>query len=229
MLDIQKHRLILVQILKDIYSDNELGPLLGFKEGTAANLFYGLPRFSIDLDFNLLDINKKDFVFEKVKNILTKYGKIKEAKEKRYTLFFLLSYEKNLQQVKIEISKRDFPCHYEVKNYLGISMLVMKKEDMFAHKLVALLERKQPATRDLFDIYFFFSQKWEINDQLIKLRTGCSLEEYLRKCLDFIEKINERQILQGLGELIDEKQKEWVRKKLKQELIFLIQYHIKEL
>ena len=84
MLDIQKHKFILVSILKDIYSNSSLGPLLGFKGGTAAYLFYKLPRFSVDLDFDLLKIEKKDFVFGKMKKILENYGRIKEFREKRY-------------------------------------------------------------------------------------------------------------------------------------------------
>jgi len=37
-----KHKNILLQILKDIYSDTSISPHLGFKGGTAAHLFYGL-------------------------------------------------------------------------------------------------------------------------------------------------------------------------------------------
>ena len=55
MLDHAKHRAVLINILKDIYSDPLLRTLLGFKGGTAAMLFYNLPRISVDLDFNLLD------------------------------------------------------------------------------------------------------------------------------------------------------------------------------
>jgi len=95
MLDINKHKLILVQILKEIYSNIFIASLLGFKGGTAAYLFYKLPRFSIDLDFNLLDIKKKDFVFQNVRNILRNFGNIKDEKEKQATLFFLKFYLEN--------------------------------------------------------------------------------------------------------------------------------------
>ena len=227
MLDIQKHKLILVQILKDIYSDSHLGPLLGFKGGTAAYLFYGLPRFSVDLDFNLVEPEKKDVVFEKVKKILKNYGELKEAREKRFTLFFLLSYEEDYQNVKVEISKKVFPNHYEVKNYLGISMLVMTKEDMFAHKLVAFLDRGKFANRDVFDLWFFMKERWDFNKDLVEMRTGMNYKLYLERCLRALEKINERHILQGLGELLGDRQKEWVRKSLKSELIFLMKYYIK--
>jgi len=50
----------MVQLLKDIYSDIELANYLGFKGGTALMFFYELPRFSVDLDFNL--IHEKAFL-----------------------------------------------------------------------------------------------------------------------------------------------------------------------
>jgi len=67
VLNIAIHRNILIKILKDIYTDTSLGPLLGFKGGTAAHLFYGLNRFSVDLDFDLLDETKEQELFEKEK------------------------------------------------------------------------------------------------------------------------------------------------------------------
>ena len=69
-LEIPAHKNILIHILKDIYTNTEIGPILGFKGGTAAYLFYDLSRFSVDLDFDLLDAEKEDLVFEKIKNIL---------------------------------------------------------------------------------------------------------------------------------------------------------------
>ena len=56
-----KHKNILLQILKDIYSDTSISPHLGFKGGTAANLFCGLDRDSFDLDFDLLDEFSKQY------------------------------------------------------------------------------------------------------------------------------------------------------------------------
>jgi len=117
----------------------------------------------------------------------------------------LLSYGEKEHNIKIEISTRNLGNNYQILNYLGISMLVMKKEDMFANKLITLLERKRTANRDLFDLYYFFSQNWDINKEIIKLRINCDLNECLKKCLQVVQKVNNKQILQGLGELIDEK------------------------
>ncbi len=222
MLKISEHKFILVQILKDVYSDKEIAPMMGFKGGTACYLFYKLPRFSVDLDFNLLDKDEKDLVFSRIKNIMIKYGDLKEARMKRNTLFYLLSYGDESTNIKVEISRRDFPDHYEVLNYLGISMLVMTKADIMAHKLVALLDRSSMANRDLFDLWFFFNNRWKINQELVELRTREKLGDYLKKCEEEVKNINNIYILQGLGEVLNAKQKYWVKENLKNELLFLL-------
>ena len=221
-LDTSTHRNILLRILKDIYTDNSLGPLLGFKGGTATYLFCDLGRFSTDLDFDLLDENKVEEVFKKIEKIAEEYGTIKEKTNKRHTLFILLSYSEEAHNIKIEINKRNFGSKYEVKNYLGISMLVMKKEDMFAHKLVAMTERGKIANRDIFDVWFFLKNNWEINKEIVEERTEMKFADYLKKCIKFVENLPEKGILSGMGELLDEKQKAWVKTNLKNDVLFLL-------
>lgn len=155
MLDINTHKTILLQILKDIYTDTSLGPVLGFKVGIAAYLFYRLGRFSVDLDFDLLDSEQESSVYKKLEVILDQYGVIKEKHRKQHTLLFVLSYDDQAQNIKIEVNLRNFGSSFQLKNYLGIPMLVMVREDMFAHKLVAMLERKKTANRDVYDVWHF--------------------------------------------------------------------------
>ncbi|MFA5792247.1 MAG: nucleotidyl transferase AbiEii/AbiGii toxin family protein [Candidatus Gracilibacteria bacterium] len=217
------HKQILLQILKDIYSDNSISPFLAFKGGTCAYLFYELDRFSVDLDFDLLDPEKEDYVFESILKILRTYGEVKESAKKRFNLFYLLSYDnkkENAQNVKIEINRRNFGSKYELKSYLGVSMLVMTQDDMFANKLVAMYERIGQTNRDIFDVYFFFKNNWPMNKNLIEERTGVSYKEFLQKCLTAVEQFNDHYVLDGLGELLNEKQKMWVKTKLKSEVIF---------
>ncbi|MEK7113337.1 MAG: nucleotidyl transferase AbiEii/AbiGii toxin family protein, partial [Patescibacteria group bacterium] len=165
-LDYSKHKSILLQILKDIYSDTYLATALGFKGGTAALLFYGLDRNSVDLDFDLLDDTREKEVFEKLGKITESYGVITESKIKRFNLLNVISYAPGAQQIKIEVNRRQFGSRYEVLTLLGISMLVMVKEDMFAHKLMAMYERIGKTSRDIFDVYFFCKKGWEINKQI---------------------------------------------------------------
>ena len=44
----------------------------------------------------------------------------------------------------------------------------------------------------------------------------------LAECVDLLEKMNNRHILDGLGELFTEPQKDWARAKLRTETIFLL-------
>jgi len=228
MLDRNVHKTILLQILKDIYTDTSLGPVLGFKGGTAAHLFYDLGRFSVDLDFDLLNEYKKTFVFEKIEKILREYGTIKEKRKKQHTLFFVLSYDEKAQNIKVEINRRNFGSRYELKNYLGISMLVITKEDMFAHKLVALLERAKAANRDVYDIWHFLKYRWPVNKEIVEKRTKMDFKDYLKKCIEFMESLIDRSILSGMGELLDEKQKTWAKINLKKDTVFLLKVRLEQ-
>jgi predicted nucleotidyltransferase component of viral defense system len=218
-----KHQNVLIRILKDIFSDSRVSPYLGFKGGTAAEIFYGLDRYSVDLDFDLLDSAKEDLVFEGVKSILKSYGKVKEARKKRFNLFFILSYDgkdPHAQNVKVEINRRSFGSKYQVEPYLGISMKVMSKDDMFAHKLMAMYERLGGSNRDIFDVQFFFSHDFPINKQLLEERSGTSYKNFLKKAIKAMDKFDDKDILSNMGELLTEKQKIWAKAKLKAEVIF---------
>jgi len=221
-LDVSRHKNIIVKILKDIYTDNTIGPILGFKGGTAAYLFYDLGRFSVDLDFDLLDLEKGEYVFEKIEKIIAPYGKIKTKRKKHYTLFFELSYADEDHNIKIEISRRNFGSKYEVLNYYGIPMKIMVREDMFANKIVAMYERLERTNRDIFDVWFFLHNDWPINKEIVEERTKLSFKEFLRECVEKLEKLPERSLLAGMGELLDEKKKKWIKTTLRRDVLFLL-------
>lgn len=218
------------QILKDIYTDVSLAPLLGLKGGTSAYFFYGLPRFSVDLNFDLFDVNEKKWVFKKIIGILRQYGEIKDQYIKRYTVFALLSYGIGDRNIKVEINIRKAASsirdHYELKEYLGISMLAARKDYLFAGKLAALTSRKETAMRDIYDIHYFAKNHWDINEAVIRERTGKNIKKYLADCIACIEKVPRGGILQGLGELVSEKEKTWVRNHLKTEAIFMLRNYL---
>ncbi len=228
MLDRNVHKTILLQILKDIYTDSSLGPMLGFKGGTAANFFYDLGRFSVDLDFDLLNGDKESFVFEKIEKILHEYGTIKEKHRKKNTLLFVISYNEKSQNIKVEINRRILGSRYELKNYLGISVLIMVREDMFAHKLVAVLERTKIANRDVYDIWYFLKNRWPINKEIVENRTGINFKDHLKKCIAFVESLSDRNILSGMGELLDEKQEAWAKIHLRKETVFLLKVRLEQ-
>jgi predicted nucleotidyltransferase component of viral defense system len=221
-LDYPKHKNILLQILKDIFSDTSIAPYLGFKGGTCALMFYGLNRYSVDIDLDLLDENKKHEIFEKIQKIAESYGRIVDSRIKRFNLITIIAYDQKSQNIKIEVNRRDFGSKYELKSFLGISMLVMNKEDMFANKLMAMYERIGKTSRDVYDVYFFAKNNWQINKKIVEDRAKISYKQVLKKCVALLEKMNNKHILDGLGELLTESQKDWARAKLKTETVFLL-------
>ena len=221
-LDYSIHKNIQLQILKEIYTDTTIAPHLGFKGGTAALMFYDLNRYSVDLDFDLLDESKEKDVFEKILKIAQSYGEIRESRIKYFNLIIILSYDPKAQNIKVEVNRRKFGSQYELKTLLGISMLVMVKEDMFSNKLMAMYERVGKTSRDIYDAWFFLKNNWPVNKEIIKQRSGMSFKELLQKCAEQLEKMENRNILVGLGESLTEPQKDWVRAKLRTETIFLL-------
>lgn len=80
------------------------------------------------------------------------------------------------------------------------------------------------ASRDLFDIHYFLSSPIgaNINYGIIKDRTGKSPKDFYANLLEVVAKIERKKVLNGLGELLSESQKDWARAKLIDELIELI-------
>jgi len=188
-------------------------------------LFYDLPRFSVDLDFNLLNTEKSKSVYNKIRKVLLNYGKIRDEAEKHFGLLLVLDYGEKERNLKIEISNREFPDSYETKNYLGIPIKVMVKPDMFAHKLCALLDRNMIANRDIFDVYYFMQQKTPINKNIVEKRMDMEFKEYLDSCITQIEKLPGKNLLNGIGELVDNNLKSFVREQLKEETIQLLKMY----
>jgi predicted nucleotidyltransferase component of viral defense system len=233
-LNIKEHKTNLTNILIDIYKDSTLGPVLGFKGGTAGMLFYNLPRFSVDLDFDLIPSYKEgskelESFVGNMTDLLSKKYTIKDQSVKYNTLFWLVSYGEGLANIKIEVSTRDVSLnHYSLKPFYGVSVKVIDVGDMVAHKMVALMERNITANRDLFDTHYFLSTSYvnEINYEIIKDRTGKDPVDFYRDLYEFVNNINPSTILNGLGEILDRSQKDWVKAKLKTELLGLIKRQI---
>lgn len=217
MLDKNIHRQILFQILKDIFESN-FSKHLAFKGWTACYFLHGLDRFSTDLDFDLLDGTSK--IDDEVINILKKYGTIKKWNK------IVLSYANDADNIKIDINRSIWKNNtYEIKNFFGTDIRVQTKDTIFANKLVALTERN--TNRDIYDVYFFFKNRWEINEKIILERTGKTKKELFGIIVEKLKNLwNNYKILDGSGEVLDSKQKAFVKEKLVKELIGVLEFQV---
>lgn len=208
-----KHKFYMAQILSLIFKDKNLCNVLAFKGGTSLMFFHNLNRFSTDLDFNLLDPDKLDLAYDKVRAILTRFGTIDDESKKPYGPVLVLNYGKGERMLKVEISVRQYPNHYEMRSLAGTDIRVMVMPDMFAHKLCAMGERLSP--RDIYDVWFFLQNHTEINEEIVRIRTAKSVSEYTAWCAEHVKEASPKLLMQGLGEVLnDAKSKTFVKNKL---------------
>ena len=219
------HRRFLVTLLVEIFK--KFNDKIAFKGGTCATLFYGLKRFSFDLDFDILEEFTPDDI-NTLKNIFAREGRIKDFYDKFHTIFFLFDYEKDYPNIKIEFNKRIWNNNsYKTVWFMGVKMKIVEKDTLLTNKLVALSDRKEPVPRDIFDAYYFLNLRFPVSEALIQERTGKTKKEYLEFLIPFIQKnYNEKNILQGLGQSLDEDQKRWAKKSLINETIELVKSEI---
>lgn len=210
MLNIEKHKQILSKILIELASEKQLSTKLGFKGGTALFFFYDLDRFSTDLDFDLL--GEEDTSAENIEKIITSNITLVDKKLKRFTWYWQGSYEKGWQTIKVEVNTRRYPNSYIVKDFRGFSVKVLSPEDMMAHKMCAVIDRNKLQNRDLYDLWFMLNKNWQPNEAIIKLRMGFDLKEYWSQLLATVRNLpTHYDVLNGLGEVLNESKKDWVK------------------
>lgn len=227
MLDIKQHKIFLSKVLLEIYKDKTLSRILWFKWWTCAMFFYWLPRFSVDLDFDILTEDySTDYIMKRLENILSKYWKITDLHNKHNTILWEFSYKSWEKKVKIEISKRKTISNYISTNFLWENIFIINKKDLFTNKLVALLHRNWIANRDIFDIWYFLSLWTNINDDLIYNLTWKNTKEYLNKIKDFINSYDFNKILYNLWDLLDDDLKIFCKNKMKQQILWYIDFYL---
>lgn len=201
---------------------------IAFKGGTCAALFYGLPRFSFDLDFDILrPLEKRES--DSIKEVMTQHGRVLEAREKLYTLFYLFDYGKGYPNIKLEFNKRVWKNNrYQNQWFMGLPLVIPDESTLVTNKFVALTDRKAAVARDLFDVWYLLGQGFLINEELLNERTGKSRAEYCALVMKYIKKVFTRKnVLQGLGETLDDKQKAWARDHLIEETLLAIESLLK--
>lgn len=223
-MDKNKHLFFMRKLLQEFYRDPLLASELKFKGGTAAMFFHGLPRFSTDLDFNLTDKKNQKAVFERIRQIVSKNGKILDCANKLFGPLVVLDYGSGERNLKIEVSNRVFDNHYTLHGLGSLVVPVLETQDMLTHKLCAMLERNAP--RDVFDVWFFLSKGWALNENIIRERTGIDTGKFLSQCLKCLDKANPADMMMEIGELLDDSMKPFVRKDLIAEAKELLHVYI---
>jgi hypothetical protein len=214
------------------YSKNELV----FKGGTALQKTLGLNRFSIDLDFTLLNPIDLAKLIGKIVIDFNNYGYKaiqKEIKKKvSYTTLLKIQgplydgRDKTLSPLRIEISLREkailqprvmeiTPFYPDLQPYL---LYLMQPEEILAEKVRAITTRAK--ARDIFDLHFLLKKgikldKGLINEKLSYYGQELDLKKFKEK-IGMEKGIWEHELKPLLGRVPDlEKVKKFIVNSLK--------------
>ena len=228
------HKAWMYKLLTAIADDAFLSANLRFKGGTCAAMQDLIKRFSVDLDFDLIDESKIDTVRDHLENIFEKLGLEIKDKSRKVPQYFLKYPAKKAHNQRTTL-KVDITCpppknnKYEPVRLIEIDRIVhcQTVETMFANKMIALMERFEKngsiAGRDLFDIHTFFINGESYNPEIIKERTDLELLDFLKKLKKFIkDKVTQTVIDQDLNALLPPKEFQNIRKTLKQETLVFV-------
>lgn len=212
-LNAKMHRIIMLSIIQDIFK-SKIGKYFWFKWWTACYFLYWLDRFSTDLDFDLLDENQH--IDEQLIDIVSKYWKIKKWNK------IEISYWEKDVNIKVDVNRHIWKENrYEVLNLYWTPLSVQTKDTIFANKLVAYYERW--TNRDIYDIYFFLKNGFDINEWVVFERTGMSVNKLLEETKNKLLKLPKNyKILDWLWEVLSLEQKNYTKNFLVRDLIWFI-------
>ena len=226
------HKSTLHRLLMEIVDRPLMAQSLAFKGGSCAAMLGYLDRFSVDLDFDVLEgVDEAELrkifhqVFEQLGfSVTLEFDKV---------LFFQLRYpssprKRNTLRVSAT-SGRIGSNQYKVQYFPEIDRLINSQtiETMFANKLVAVTDRyaqhQTIAGRDIYDIHHFFVQGHAYHGAIIRERTGLEPKEYFGNLIDFIrEHVTQTIINEDLNSLMPHKQFQQVRKILIPETLAIL-------
>lgn len=218
----------MIQILHELFQ-SKVSPYLAFKGGTLAYFCYDLERYSTDIDLDLLDHRYEEEVKSEITTILSRIGEIKNMTLGKDLHRWIFRYDERSTNIKVELNKRDLTGNvYEYQEIYGHQIYCMDAKSMVSNKLVALGNRRY--NRDLFDTYFFRKQGYDYDPQIIQMRTGKDIYEYIKILIHELPHhyTMNTMLADGMGDVLTDSQKIRVKNHLLHETIQLLTDYLKQ-
>ncbi|MDO8490125.1 MAG: nucleotidyl transferase AbiEii/AbiGii toxin family protein [bacterium] len=230
------HRGWLYRILTAFLDDPLISANLYFKGGTCAAMLGWLDRFSIDLDFDFMG-NENDIpiVREKCERLFNSHDLIIDDSSKKVIQYFLKypAHDNERNTLKIDTA---FPPNsaneYRAFRFPEIDRIAycQTRETAFANKLVACMDRKKIAGRDIYDIHHFFLQGFKYSPAVIEARHEGGILQFFKELELFVrDSVTQTSVDQDINMLLPVKRFQQVRLHLKQETLMLIRDEIARL
>ena len=191
-----------------------------FKGGTALQKDYGLPRFSIDLDFTQQGKDECTELMKWIAQQMSEFGyptSFKEIKALGKTFVFRIAgplkgdSDLSLASLRIKISQRENvllkpklieikPLYHDLQPY---TFIVMQEEEILAEKIRAIMSRNK--SRDIFDLHFLLNRGVEMDTLLVEKKLSYYEEKFdlekIYKKIKLMEPLWEKELKNYLAEV----------------------------
>ena len=204
MWDLSKHERLEVELLEGLNSRKVLDHLI-FCGGTMLRLCHELNRYSVDLDFWLLNKEYTANIFKETKKYLAENYRLKKAANRKEGLVFEFAARGYPRSLKIEIRKQKAKIRHEGKiafskhNPIQIMVKAATLDEMMKAKVETFLDRVQ--IRDVFDIEFLLKRGVKI----------IASRKELLEIQKLITKFKTKDYKVALGSLLDFKERQYYK------------------
>jgi predicted nucleotidyltransferase component of viral defense system len=192
-------------------SKSEASPHIVFKGGTALKLFYDLPRYSEDIDYDSTEKLSPQNLMEIIKTVTAKKRwEVTDEAVKYNTILVKLRFrgpERNFR-LKIEISTREKELKTTILSLRGVPVICLEPPFLMTEKLITFVDRQ--AGRDYFDAWFIINNAYPLNERLI-LQEFSDIAQFYQTLLGIIKKADSKKIHRDTGKLLSLDHRNWIK------------------
>lgn len=193
------------------FSKSDAGPHIVFKGGTALKLFYDLPRYSEDIDYDSTGKLSPQNLMENIKTVAAKKKwEVTDEAVKYNTILVELRFrgpERNFR-LKIEISTREKELKTTILSLRGVPVISLEQPFLMTEKLITFVDRQ--AGRDYFDAWFILNNAFPLDERLI-LQKFSDIALFYQRLLDIIKKADSKKIHRDTGKLLSLDHRNWIK------------------
>jgi len=201
---------VIIEVVQAL-AKSSAGSQIAFKGGTALKLFYDLPRYSEDIDYDALPGGSPDGLIGIIKGLCTKkVWEITDNALKYNTILVELRFrgpDRNFH-IKIEISTREKELKTAILLLRGVPIVTLEPSFLMTEKLLTFLDRQ--AGRDIFDAWFILNGAYPLDEAMIA-RAFENRSAFFQALLNTVKNADPKKILRDTGKLLNQDDRNWIQ------------------
>ena len=201
---------VIIEVVQAL-AKSQAGSQIAFKGGTALKLFYDLPRYSEDIDYDSLQGVSPKKLINIIKGLCTKKRwEITDAAVKFHTILVELRFsgpDRNFH-IKIKISTREKELKTAILPLRGVPVVTLEPSFLMTEKLLTFIDRQ--AGRDIFDAWFILNSAYPLDETMILAAFGNRVE-FFEAMLHTAKKADSKKILRDTGKLLNQDHRNWIK------------------